>query len=93
MFGWLKSAFTSAPQNKAAQVQEEEEYKGYRIQFAPEPVGGQFRIAAHIQKVGDDTRTHHLIRADLLPDMDTAIVHTRLKARQAIDQLGDRLFN
>lgn len=93
MFSWLKSLFAAQPQNATASVQAEEEYNGFHIQIAPMPVGGQFRISAHITRSGTTEPSHHLIRADLLPDLDTAVEHTRLKARQAVDQLGDRLFS
>ncbi|WLD57406.1 HlyU family transcriptional regulator [Salinispirillum sp. LH 10-3-1] len=93
MFDWLKSLFVAQPQSTAASVQAEEEYNGFMIKIAPMPVGGQYRISAHISRVGAEEPSHHLIRADLLPDLDTAVEHTRLKARQAVDQLGDRLFS
>lgn len=93
MLNWLKSLFSSAPKSTTVSVQSEEEYNGFVIKIAPMPVGGQFRISAHISRVGTEEPIHHLIRADLLPDMDTAVEHTRLKARQAVDQLGDRMFS
>ena len=91
MFGWLKSLF-SGDGSATEKVQFEEEYKGYLLRIAPQRQGGQFRVAATICKVDNPERVHHLIRADLLPDLDSATDETLRKAKLAVDQLGDGMF-
>jgi hypothetical protein len=51
--------------------------------------GGQYRVAARIEK---DGRTHDLIRADTMASLDDAVALSLTKARQMIDEQGDRLF-
>lgn len=91
MLGWLKSLFGSTEAG-ASKVQYEEEYKGYLLRISPQPQGGQFRVSAIISKADDPQRVHHMVRADLLPDLDSATDETLRKARLAVDQLGDRMF-
>lgn len=68
-------------------------YKEFRIFPQPVREGGVYRIAARIEKdIGGVTKTHSLIRADTSPTLDEASGASVNKARQAIDQLGDRLF-
>jgi hypothetical protein len=68
-------------------------YEGFRI--FPEPIreGGQYRIAARIEKdVDGEVKTHQLIRADTLGDAGAASEASIGKAKMLIDQQGDRLF-
>ena len=70
-----------------------ETYEGFKITPKPERVGSRYRIGALIEKdVGGETKTHHLIRADILDDIEGANVASIGKARQMIDEQGDRLF-
>ena len=65
------------------------------VRIFPDPIadGSAFRIAARIEKTIDgQTRTHQLIRADTRATRDEATEASILKAKQAIDQLGDTLF-
>ena len=58
-----------------------EEYKGFRI--TPDPIreGGQFRIAARIEKDVDGVlRTHQLIRADTTGSVDEAVAMSLAKS-------------
>jgi hypothetical protein len=62
----------------------------------PQPIkdGAGFRIAARIEKdVDGAVRVHQLIRADTRAGLDDANEASIAKARQAIDQLGDALFD
>ncbi|WP_136645999.1 HlyU family transcriptional regulator [Tabrizicola sp. YIM 78059] len=68
---------------------EGEDYKGYRIVPRPIREGGQFRVAARIEK---DGRGHDLIRADTMASAEQAAALSVAKARQMIDEQGDRLF-
>lgn len=61
----------------------------------PEPVkeSNGYRISARIEKViGDDTKVHNMIRADIYQSKDTAIEASVTKAKQFIDQMGDQIF-
>ncbi|MBS0125320.1 HlyU family transcriptional regulator [Thetidibacter halocola] len=69
------------------------EYEGFRITPQPMPEDGQFRLAALIEaEVDGETKTHHLIRADLIRDRAEAETAAIRKAKQMIDQQGKRLF-
>lgn len=72
-----------------------EGYKGFTI--TPQPIAdhGQFRIAALIEKAGDEqqeTRQHHFIRSDTLANADQAAELTLIKCKIFIDQMGDDIF-
>ena len=70
-----------------------EEHKGFRITPKPIREGGQYRIAARIEKeVGGVPRVHELVRADTVSSLDEAKALSVAKARQVIDEQGDRLF-
>ena len=66
-----------------------EVYKGFRITPRPIREGGQFRVAARIEK---DGRGHDRIRADTTSSLDDATKLSLSKARQMIDEQGERLF-
>ena len=68
---------------------EPETYEGFTITPTPIKEGQRFRLSARIEK---DGRTHTLIRADVVEDIDTANTISTAKARQMIDEQGDRLF-
>lgn len=86
---WLSKIFGKS---EAAQSASVEEYNGFRI--IPEPIseGGQYRLAARIENA-DGSKSHHLIRADMIRDRDDAVEAAVLKAKQMIDQLGERVFD
>lgn len=70
------------------------EYEGFRI--FPESVSedGGYRLAARIEiGEGEGVKTHNLIRADVIRDRDTANEAAVSKAKQMIDQMGERLFD
>lgn len=69
---------------------EVEEYQDFKITPVPEREGSRFRIGAMIEK---DGKSHHLIRADMLETLDEANEISVRKAKQMIDEQGDRLFN
>lgn len=64
-------------------------HEGFTITPKPMPEGSQFRLSALIEK---DGKTHHLIRADTLGSADAANAAALAKAKQLIDQMGERLF-
>ena len=64
-------------------------YKEFAITPEPQREGTNWRIAARIEK---DGRSHQLIRADQLSDRDECVTASVNKAKQVIDEQGDRLF-
>lgn len=73
---------------------ETEDYKGYAIRATPfKADGGQYQTCAVITKEVDGAiKEHRLIRADRFPGLDAAVDVSLRKARQMIDEQGDRLF-
>ena len=70
------------------------EYQGFTITPAPKRNGGQFLTAGRITKdhAGGE-RVHEFVRADTHSSLDEARNFSLTKARQIIDQLGDRIFD
>ena len=80
----------SAPDPKAAPA---EEHKGFRISPSPIAEGGRFRVAARIEReVGGVPRVHELTRADTTASLEEARALSVGKAKQMIDEQGERLF-
>jgi hypothetical protein len=71
-----------------------EAYNGFTIAPQPYPEGGQYQLAGTISKdIGGTVKTHKFVRADRFSSADDAVEFTLLKARQIIDQQGDKLFD
>lgn len=88
---WLKRLFGGGSHSDPAP--EHIEYKGFRITPTPANEGGQFRIGALIEgEVDGETRSHSLIRADMIRDLGEANDASVSKAKQMIDQMGPSLF-
>lgn len=68
---------------------EAEDHKGFRITPQPIREGGTYRVSALIEK---DGRQHVLIRADSMASLEEAMALSAAKARQMIDEQGERLF-
>ena len=89
LFSRLFGGNKSATENSQA-----EEYNGCRIYSEPAKAEGGYRIGARIEKdFGDQTKTHQLIRADVISSPDEARTTSLNKAKQVIDQLGDSIFD
>jgi hypothetical protein len=72
---------------------EAEHYEGFRIVPTPINEGSIYRVSARIEKdFGDQTKTHELIRADTMQSLEDALAASVRKAKQVIDEQGDRLF-
>lgn len=70
-----------------------ETYKEFRIFPTLVSESGGYRISARIEKdVDGETLIHTLIRADTIASHDDAIEATIAKAKQIIDEQGDRIF-
>ena len=65
------------------------DYNGFSIIPDPMKDGPRWRIAATIEK---DGRSHQLIRADTLDDHQAAADASLRKAKQMIDEQGERIF-
>ena len=79
---------SSAPEPEAI------DYNGYAVTPAPIREGTRYRVSAKIVKeVDGEIRTHTLIRADTIDDLETAVEASLGKAKMLIDQQGDRLFD
>jgi hypothetical protein len=69
------------------------EYKGYRIRPAPYQAGSQYQTSGTIEKdFPSGTREHRFVRAESHPSKEDAVAFSLIKARQIIDQQGDRMF-
>ena len=69
------------------------EYKGYRIRPAPYRANDQYQTAGTIEKdTPEGVKEHRFIRADTYHNRDDAIAFAISKAKQIIDQQGDRIF-
>lgn len=70
------------------------EYMGYTIFPAPRKDRGQFHTAGVITKgFPEGAKEQHFIRADTHTSWDDACAHAVIKARQIIDQQGEKLFD
>jgi hypothetical protein len=70
------------------------DYKGYRIRPAPYPSGGGYQTAGVIEKhFPDGLKEHRFVRAETHPSRDDAVTFAIAKARQIVDQQGDRVFD
>lgn len=77
----------------AAKPVEEADYKGFQIATTPMDEGGQFRVCALISKdINGETKTHKLIRADMCSTSEEASTIAMRKAKQMIDEQGERIF-
>jgi hypothetical protein len=97
MFSKLKAMFGGgASEQPAAAAPEMEavDYNGYRIRPAPYRSNNQFQTAGVIEKdFPDGAKQHRFIRAETHPSLDDAAAFAISKAKQIIDQQGDRMFD
>ena len=79
---------------KANEIVAEEDHKGFHIAASPMREGSQYRLAATITKTVDgEERSHRLIRADVFASQDEAGRFAVAKAKQMIDEQGERIFS
>ena len=70
------------------------EYNGFTLRAAPYKAEGQYQTAGIISKeVGGARKEHKFIRADRHASYDDAVEFSLAKARQIVDQQGDRMFH
>ena len=70
-----------------------ETYKDFRITPTPIKEGNTYRVSATIEKdVDGKTKTHEFVRADTIQGLDEAQAACIRKAKQVIDEQGERIF-
>ncbi len=69
-------------------------YKGFDIFPDLMSEGGKYRLLARIEKTIDgDRKTHTVIRADVFETRDQGESFSIAKAKQVIDEQGERIFD
>ena len=67
---------------------------GYRIRPTPFPRLGQYQTAGVIEKeIGGEVKEHRFVRAETHSSHEEAVAHSIVKAKQIIDEQGDRIFD
>lgn len=70
-----------------------ETYEGLELLARPVAEGQIWRVAGRVQRIGDDDGPgHEFVRADTMSSHDEAVRMSLLKARQLVDEQGDRLL-
>lgn len=97
MFSKLKAVWTRLASGRAGASHEPAiasvEYKGYCIRPTPYRTNDQYQTAGSIEKdTPEGAKEHRFVRADTHRSRDDAIAFTVAKAKQIIDQQGDRIF-
>lgn len=70
------------------------EYNGFIIRAAPYKAEGQYQTAGIVEKEVNGVRKEHkFIRADRHASYDDAVEFSLSKARQIVDQQGERVFD
>jgi hypothetical protein len=78
---------------KAEEPAPTSEHAGFTIHATPYSHEGQWQMCGVIEKeIGGEVKSHRFIRADRFAGKADAVEMTFLKARQIIDQNGERLF-
>jgi hypothetical protein len=89
-----KSLFGGGATESAEKASEPVEYNGFTIRAAPYKAEGQYQTAGTITKdVGGVVKEHKFVRADRHASYDDAVEFSLSKARQIVDQSGDRMFS
>ena len=69
------------------------EYEGYRIRPTPYRRQGQYQTCGIIEKeIAGELKEHRFIRAELHPSQEAAVEFSIAKAKQIIDEQGERIF-
>jgi len=95
---FLKKLFGGKSQaNKAAGSPDvkggEIEYNGFIIRATPYKDSGQYQSCGIILKEIDGVvREHRFVRADRFSGLEDAVTMIHIKARQIIDEQGERIF-
>lgn len=88
LFGKARHEVADAPTEGS-----ELEYQGFIIRATPYKNEGQLQSCGVISKiVNGEKKEHRFIRADRFTNMDDAVAMIHIKARQIIDEQGERIF-
>lgn len=88
----LKKLFGGGNKGTAPEASTET-YEGFRITATPVAEGNTYRVSALIEKdVDGETFSHQLIRADTVQGLEEAQKACFRKAKQVIDEQGERIF-
>ena len=69
------------------------DYNGYRIRPTPYEAAGGYQTAGIIEKdFADGMKEHSFVRAETHARLEDAAAFSITKAKQIIDQQGDRIF-
>lgn len=69
------------------------EYQGFIIRATPYKNEGLLQSCGVISKIiNGEKKEHRFIRADRFTNMDDAVAMIHIKARQIIDEQGERIF-
>jgi hypothetical protein len=69
------------------------EHEGFMLKATPYQEQGQWQMCGVIEKeIGGELKSHRFVRADRFPDQAQAAEFTLAKARQIVDQMGERVF-
>ena len=92
---FLKKLFGGGTEESgSSKVLETDSYKDFTIRAIEMRAGSEFQLCGEIEKgQGEDTKVHRFIRADRLSSPEQAASSALGKARQIIDEQGDRLFS
>ena len=89
-----KNLFGGGSSGGAEKASEPVEYNGFTIRATPYKSEGQYQTAGLIEKdVAGVRKEHKFIRADRHASYDDAVEFSLGKARQIVDQQGERMFN
>ena len=92
--GFLRNLFGAGSSGEGRQeAGSTVDYKGYTIRPASRRQGSQWLTVGVISKAfDDDVKEHQFIRADTYGTKQDADACSILKAKQIIDEQGDKLF-
>lgn len=90
---FFKKLFGSGGGSGAKAEAASETHKGFQITATPIAEGNTYRVSALIEKEVDGAiRSHQLIRADTVQGLEEAQKACFRKAKQVIDEQGQRIF-
>lgn len=91
--GWMKKLFGGEGAAGPEPAGPAEDYKGYQISPAPMRKDAGWLTSGVIAKdFPEGRKEHRFIRADTHQSQDEAAKFALMKARQIIDEQGDRVF-
>jgi hypothetical protein len=90
---FLRKLFGGGDAKPNAKPAASEAHGGFTIHATPYQEGGQWQMCGVIEKeIGGEMKSHRFVRADRFAGQDEAVQFTLSKARQIVDQMGDRVF-